>query len=156
MSLSPSPSPSLYNNPYIFSVTHAVTHISWLYICAITDALPSEWEQTIPEQMTLKWFLQDMDIIDFAVVTQPPCTPPPPLRPPPSPTRVQQWWFYCNSLCYCPKALNHIIVVMWKKTCCPNYDSFRISISRLHVLVRAEESQWPLGSYMKPFEKPVH
>lgn len=163
MSLLPFPSSSLY---MFFSVTcctllgadqQSDTHILWLlpYIYAVTDTQPQEWEQTVPEKMTFKWFLQDMDIIDSTATTHP--SSPLSLS---SPTKVQELWLSPSPPTvsfYHPKALNHIIVVMWK-SCCSNYGSvlyfnFRTECSCLSK--GKKEIQWPLGFYMKLFQNPV-
>lgn len=77
-----------------------------------------------------------------------------------SPTKVQELWLSPSPPTvsfYHPKALNHIIVVMWK-SCCSNYGSvlyfnFRTECSCL--CKGKKEIQWPLGLYMKLFQNPV-
>lgn len=87
--------------------------------------------------MIFKWFLPSTDII------RDPRLPPSGLAPS-SPTKVQHLWLSASSptASYTapPKKLNHIIVVM-RKSCCPNYGSFHVLISELLVLILAGKIQ---------------
>lgn len=100
--------------------------------------------------MVFKWFLQDTDIMDSTVITQPP-----PCRPPSIITHlsatVVAFCFYPNSHLYCPKALKQIVVVMWKSY--PNYASFHVLIWEMRVLAWAGAIGCSLDVY-KTISKP--
>lgn len=102
------------------------------------------WAQTIAVKMIFKWFLQDMDIMDSTVITQPP-----PCRLPSIITHlsatVVAFCFNPNSHLYCPKALKQIVVVMWKSY--PNYASFHVLIWEMRVLAWAGAIWWSLDVY---------
>lgn len=105
-------------------------------------------EQTIAVKMIFKWFVQDMDIINSTVITQPPLCRPPSIITHLSATDAA-FCFYPNShLCH-SKALHQIIVVMWQ-SCLIMALFLKFSFQKCLSLLE-------LGQFydLKPFQSPV-